>query len=109
MENSDTLTGAKRLLKLSPQDNIAVATAEVAAGEDALLDGAAVRVMDRIPVGHKVAVAPIAAGAKVMKFGCPIGSATSEIPVGKHVHMHNLKSDYIPTFTLEKGKTFVKE
>ena len=108
MASSDTQS-AKRLLRLAPQDNIAVATSEVAAGEDAVLDGQIVRALDRIATGHKIAVVPISAGTKVLKFGCPIGSATADISVGRHVHTHNLKSDYIPTFTLEKGQTFVRE
>jgi hypothetical protein len=36
----------------------------------------------------------------------PIGSATQDIAVGEHVHLHNMKSDYIQTFTLESGQTF---
>lgn len=109
MVNSDAQS--RRLLKLAPADNVAVATADIAAGQEVALDNGAagiVRVLDRLPVGHKVAVIPIRAGEKVMKFGCPIGSATRDIAPGQHVHTHNLKSDYIPTFTLEKGKTFVK-
>jgi len=48
-------------------------------------------------------VAAIAQGEKVCKYGCPIGSATRPIEVGQHVHVHNLKSDYFPTFTREPG------
>jgi hypothetical protein len=106
---SSEMQPVKRLLRLAPRDNIAIATTELAAGEEALLDGRIVRALDRIATGHKIAIAPIAEGAKVMKFACPIGSATVDIPVGRHVHTHNVKSDYIPTFTLEKGSTFVKE
>ena len=61
----------------------------------------ALRLIDPIAVGHKVAVRDIAAGEKVLKFGCPIGSATRPILAGQHVHVHNLRSDYLPTFTLE--------
>jgi hypothetical protein len=31
----------------------------------------------------------------VIKFGVPIGSATVPIEAGRHVHVHNIKSDYI--------------
>jgi hypothetical protein len=30
------------------------------------------------------------------------------IPVGAHIHLHNLKSDYIATYTLDKDHVFVK-
>jgi hypothetical protein len=37
----------------------------------------------------------------VIKYGVPIGSAIVEIEAGEHVHLHNMKSDYIPTFVLD--------
>jgi altronate dehydratase len=43
-----------------------------------------------IPSGHKVAVAPIAAGEAVRRYGQVIGAATQPIPAGAHVHVHNL-------------------
>ena len=36
----------------------------------------------------------------------PIGSATRDIEPGEHVHLHNMKSDYLPTYTLEDGRLF---
>ncbi|MEM9147231.1 MAG: altronate dehydratase family protein [Pseudomonadota bacterium] len=45
---------------------------------------------ERIPRGHKLALAPIAAGAPVRKYGQLIGYASQAIPLGAHVHDHNL-------------------
>jgi altronate dehydratase len=98
-----------RLLRLAPQDNVACATATLVAGQIVSMDDATITVVTAIPIGHKVAVRAIAAGEKILKFGCPIGSATRDIKLGEHVHTHNLKSDYIPTFTFEKERRFVKE
>ena len=93
-----------RLLRLAASDNVAVATRACEAEALMSIDGGAVggtiRLVDPIAVGHKVALRDIAAGEKVLKFGCPIGSATRPILAGQHVHVHNLKSDYLPTFTL---------
>jgi altronate dehydratase len=50
-----------------------------------------------IPLGHKVAARDISAGEKVVKYGAPIGSAITNIAAGEHVHLHNLRSDYLPT------------
>ena len=94
-----------RLLRLALTDNVAVATAALNSGEAARLDDTQIAILDPIPLGHKVAVAPIALGEKVCKYGCPIGTATRPIRVGEHVHVHNLKSDYFPTFTLAEGET----
>jgi (2R)-sulfolactate sulfo-lyase subunit alpha len=45
-----------------------------------------------VPLGHKVAMRAIARGARVMKYGSPIGEATADIAAGDHVHVHNLRS-----------------
>ncbi len=90
-----------RLLRLAPEDNVAVATTTIPAGEALEIDGEP-RPCDRtIPTGHKVAIARIPAGAKVLKYGAPIGSATCDIQPGCYVHTHNLKSDYLPTYTYD--------
>ena len=86
-----------RLLRLAAVDNVAVATVDFPAGAAAPLDEARVTLLDPIPMGHKAAVVPIAAGEKIIKYGCPIGSAVRAIRIGEHVHTHNIKSDYLPT------------
>jgi hypothetical protein len=94
-----------QLLRLGPTDNVAVATAEFKVGETVWLNDTQIQLLDFIPLGHKVAIAPIAPGQKIYKYGCPIGSATRPIRAGEHVHVHNLKSDYLPTFVREEGKS----
>jgi hypothetical protein len=47
-----------------------------------------------IALGHKVAVADIAAGAAVVKFGIPIGTASTTIARGDWVHLHNCASGF---------------
>jgi len=42
--------------------------------------------------GHKYAIAPIAEGEAVIKYGQVIGLAKCPIGVGEHVHSHNLRS-----------------
>jgi altronate hydrolase len=75
------------MLRIAPHDNVAVALAPVARGAPLPAGGVAI---DSIPAGHKVAVTPIAAGAPVLKFGQAIGTATTAIAAGEHVHRHNL-------------------
>jgi hypothetical protein len=88
----------RSLIRLSADDNIAVATRTIEPGENLLLDGQAITAADRIPTGHKMAVARIEPGQKVMKYGAPIGSATRPITPGQYVHIHNVRSDYLPTY-----------
>lgn len=83
-------------LVLHPDDDVAVALRD-------LLDGATVvvrrqganehlQITQAIPLGHKLALHSLAAGALVRKYGEAIGVATVDIPGGSHVHVHNLAS-----------------
>ena len=80
---------------------MAAVTTTIEAGESILIDGRTATVPSGVPTGHKMAVAPIPAGGKVIKYGAPIGSATRDIQPGEYVHTHNLASDYLPTYTLD--------
>jgi altronate dehydratase len=90
-----------RLLQLAPEDNVAVAKTTIPVGELILIGGKPAVCDQTLPTGHKIAIAPIAAGNKVLKYGAPIGSATRDIRPGEYVHTHNVKSDYLPTYTYE--------
>jgi len=46
-----------------------------------------------IAAGHKVAISAIAEGQPVIKYGYPIGRATTDIALGEWVHTHNLKTN----------------
>lgn len=43
--------------------------------------------------GHKYALSDIKSGENVIKYGFPIGHATSDIAKGEHVHTHNVKTN----------------
>jgi (2R)-sulfolactate sulfo-lyase subunit alpha len=51
-----------------------------------------VRLTEAIPLGHKLALADIAAGADVIEYGQRVGVATRDIRQGEHVHVHNVRS-----------------
>jgi altronate dehydratase small subunit len=97
-----------RLIRLAPEDNICAAATTLQPGESLAIEGQTIVVADRIPTGHKIAVLPIAAGQHVIKYGAPIGSATRDIRPGQYVHTHNLKSDYLPTYTREHADDYGK-
>ena len=91
----------RRLLLLDEADNVVVATTRVRVGETLTLEGARITLPADLPIGHKLARRMIAAGEKIVKYGAPIGSATTDIAAGAHVHVHNVRSDYTPTYHLE--------
>ncbi|ABP95285.1 MULTISPECIES: UxaA family hydrolase [Metallosphaera] len=83
----------------SEKDDVCVATTDVKKGEEVLcayLENNSkheiIKTLDDVPLGHKIALRDIRQGEKVLKYGRPIGVATTNISKGQHVHIHNLKS-----------------
>ena len=85
-----------RAIRLDARDNVAVATDALAAGEEVAIEGGSVTLGEPIPVGHKFALAAIEVDAPVYKYGEVIGIAIRPIPVGAHVHVHNVLSARLP-------------
>jgi altronate dehydratase small subunit len=79
-------------LRISERDNVAVALEHIGRGCTIGIEGASIEALDDIPSGHKIAIATIGVGEQVIKYGSPIGLATSAIAAGQHVHTHNLES-----------------
>ena len=94
------------LLRLAESDPVAVAIRDIEADEQVAVGDRQLRLPARVPLGYKVAVLPIKAGDKVLKYRVPIGVATADIAPGEIVHTHNLRSDYLPTYTLQDGHRF---
>ena len=89
-----------RLLLLSPGDNVFVLRDALEAGDVVALEEGEASVPVRLGLGHKIARVAIAQGEKIVKYGAPIGRATEDIAAGAHVHVHNVVSDYTPTYAL---------
>lgn len=81
-----------RALRMHPDDNVALAATDLTAGETISLDGLQITLRCGIPFGHKFACRPIALGESIIKYGQPIGVATTAIEPGDHVHVHNAES-----------------
>src|SRR5580700_730874 len=75
-----------RALRLDASDNVIIAIDEIAAG---VASTAGVGARERIPRGHKMAVAAVDSGAPIRKFGQIIGFASRPIAPGEWVHEHN--------------------
>jgi hypothetical protein len=88
-----------QLILLHPDDNVLVCVAAIRAGDPLQIDGKTLLSRSDIHVGHKVARCALIAGDKIIKYGAPIGSMSASAVTGEHVHMHNMRSDYIPSHT----------
>lgn len=90
---------AAAVLVLNPGDNVVVCRRDVRAGEKLVIEGDVVIASCDVALGHKIARRLIHRGEPVVKYGMSIGSSTAEIQPGEWVHLHNMKSDYIPSHT----------
>lgn len=87
-----TPTQTLQAVRIHMADNVLVAVQALAAGVEVALDGEQVVLSDSVPPGHKIALRALEAGAAVVKYGFPIGTATAAIPRGAWVHTHNLRT-----------------
>ena len=51
-----------------------------------------IKVLNDIPIGHKIALVDLAVDDSVIKYGVNIGKVVAAINKGEHVHVHNLKT-----------------
>ena len=100
MENSD------KLIRLDSQDNILVARKDINQGERIYILGQKIEIKEKVKLGFKVALRNIKQGEKIIKFGIPIGSAIAKISIGETIHVHNIKSDYSPTYTIQNQSEY---
>ncbi len=78
---------APRTVRLHDNDNLVVAVDPIMPGS--ILHG--VTAKDRVPRGHKIALAAIAQGEPVFKFGQIIGFASKPVEPGEWLHEHNVE------------------
>jgi (2R)-sulfolactate sulfo-lyase subunit alpha len=80
------------------EDDVGVAVMDLKAGDEigaATLEGQAVgtvKVVQDIPLGHKVAMRALPQDKHVIEYGRAIGRATQAVERGAHVHVHNLRT-----------------
>ena len=65
-------------IRINPADNVAVALADLKAGTEAF----GITLCEDIPRGHKFTLAPLRAGADIIKYGFPTGHVTRDCGAG---------------------------
>jgi altronate hydrolase len=85
------ITGEHRIVRIHSDDNVAVAVDPLAPGDVFTIDRT-LEARAEVPAGHKVALVRISEGEPVIKYGFPIGRASSDIEAGDWVHSHNLQT-----------------
>lgn len=74
---------------INENDNVAVALTNLTKGE--VYNN--VTLLEDITQGHKFALKDFKKGENIIKYGYPIGRATSDIKKGEHVHEHNVETN----------------
>jgi altronate hydrolase len=75
---------------LHGSDNVCVAARDLPAGTQITAGGRTVELSRAVKLGHKIALAEIPAGQRVVKYGQTIGFATEAIAPGTWIHTQNL-------------------
>ncbi len=85
-----------RVIRLAPDDTVAVAVDALAPGDPVNPPGSGaggLLARDAVPAGHKVSLVAIPAGTPIRRYGQTIGFAGEDIGPGSHVHAHNVTAD----------------
>jgi altronate hydrolase len=80
------------IISLHADDNVCVVIRTLTAGTKIAIGGVSFTLERPVGIGHKLAIAPIAKGEQVKKYGQTIGYTTEPIEVGDLVHLHNLSN-----------------
>lgn len=83
----------KKAFQIHSADNVATLLADADAETIEIIGHGSLALREKIPLGHKVALAAIPANGAVLKSGVRIGHATRAIAPGDWVHLHNCASD----------------
>jgi altronate hydrolase len=79
-------------IKINENDNVAVALEVIPENTTVTVGGIEVTTTMEIPAGHKFALADLAEGTPVIKYGFRIGITTASVKKGEWIHTHNLKT-----------------
>jgi altronate hydrolase len=88
---NDTKRLPHRVLKIHPDDDVVVALANLAKGDQVTVDGRACTLVSDVPAKHKFAIADINPGERVVMYGVLVGKAVAPIRQGEVITVSNLK------------------
>lgn len=81
----------RRHIVIDPHDNVATSITDLNKGEKIETQCGDIVLRNNIRYGHKFALSDISQDKYIIKYGAPIGRASTFIPQGEHVHVHNVK------------------
>ncbi|MDE3214676.1 MAG: altronate dehydratase [Bacteroidota bacterium] len=82
-----------RVTKVDPKDNVLIALENLAAGEEVMYQGEAVRTTGKIAAKHKITTADLQPGDPIIMYGVLVGRAQGFIPMGSLITQTNVRHD----------------
>ncbi|MFV8341249.1 UxaA family hydrolase [Flavobacterium sp. XS2P39] len=83
----------KKLIKVNPSDNVAVALVNLTAGEVITFEGEAITVETDVKAKHKIAMNPFNVGDRIIMYGVLVGKASARIEKGGLLSTSNVKHE----------------
>ncbi len=83
----------KKLIKVDPTDNVAVALVNLVAGETIAFEGENVSVLSDTKMKHKIAMKDFESGDKIIMYGVIVGKASQTIAKGDVITTANVKHE----------------
>ncbi len=80
-------------LKINPADSVIVCLQPKQKGDVIEVDGQKITINQDTPAGHKVLIKDASKGTDIIKYGYPIGHATTDLIAGDWVNENNLKTN----------------
>lgn len=83
----------KKLIKVNPTDNVAVALVNLSAGEVINFEGADLTIETDVKMKHKIALVPFNVGDRIIMYGVLVGKASARIEIGGLLSTSNVKHE----------------
>ena len=81
------------LISVTAKAPAEIQSSEAPAGLPSAAPSPSILLREDVVRGHKIALTDIAAGQPVIKYGCVIARARTDIPAGSWVHTHNAETE----------------
>lgn len=81
----------RKVLKIGPADNVAVALTRLEPGDEIVLNGHSHKIQSRVPAKQKFALQDFNAGDRIIMYGVLVGQATAPIRTGEALSVLNMK------------------
>ncbi|MCD0468888.1 UxaA family hydrolase [Flavobacterium sp. JAS] len=87
------MTTQKKLIKVHPTDNVAVALVNLEAGEVINFEGEDIAIETDVKMKHKIAMVPFNVGDRIIMYGVLVGKASDRIEKGGLLSTSNVKHE----------------